>query len=539
MAPVNKESRQLVLSVGFGLLEASSSALLLAISVWFICACAVAGQPAAAPGFNYLVPATLIRLLAITRIMSGYLEKYVGHRLLLNRLAGLRSRLLASVLSANEGPEHARAAAALQQSSEDWAALPTSAFTPQLSSVVLMLGLLLFAAVLLPSAALPLLGLIAVLAIFWVYFVRILDKRLAEREVAQAKLDRSLEGWLMTSDLWSLRPDWQNADAINTTAGEFSYSRHRLEDLAAKGEAVLLILGLFAAAMLFAYLADALATPVAAVPILLVASMRDWLRPGLQGTLKSRAAALGAESLQRDYLPEGLTATGQDYSAPEGQPAPANGVNVLKLEGFAWQREGRAGPSLSVDFVGPGLHLIVGPSGLGKSSLLYALCGELEHRGHLLLDGVEITCDNASSNPPSFYLAEQFGRILSDTLGHNLRLGAPDASDAELLAALDWAALDVEHNALQLRQWLGEQGRPLSGGERKRLALARARLSDAPIWLLDEPFEGLDAETARTIADRLNTEATRRLLIVVAHQYPENLRPQQTVDYGSPVLQID
>ncbi|MEE4277727.1 MAG: ATP-binding cassette domain-containing protein [Halieaceae bacterium] len=532
------ERRLLLAATASLLVESASALLLLAVSVWFISACAVAGQVGVAAGFNYLAPATVIRILAILRIAAGYADRYLGHLLLLRRLARRRHALLHAVFASREGPEHARAASTLQQASEDWAARYSSVLAPQLAAAVLFAGLLLFVGLLLPALAQPLLVLAAFLLCLRFLLVRAADLRVLDQEHCAARLDRELDSWLRSSSLWSLRARWRDPSQLQSVAAAYGAARRRVAKLAAQGEDVLLVSGLLSAVVLYAIAAGIEATPMATVPILLAAALRDWLRPAMVAVLRGRETQQRCRAMFYAYAPPGAANTAQvGAETVRGHGA---SVPCLELEAFRWRRGERRAAPLSACLRGPGLYLLTGSSGVGKSSLFQAMAGELDYEGSAMVDGAELRDLSPAQRVGLVYLAEQFTRVLSDTLAHNLRLAAPDASDEALQSALRWSEFAEDTD---LRQWVGEQGRPLSGGERKRLSLARARLSSAPLWLLDEPFEGMDAALAARIGDRLHEAAQTRLILIASHRVPATLHPRAVIDCPAPdpggVLLVD
>jgi len=520
---VTGERPLFAISIAALLLEALAGFLLLAVSVWFISACAVAGQASVAVNFNYVAPATVIRLLAILRIGAGYGEKYLGHLLLLRRLARCRHRLLASVFRDGRGPEHARATATLQQAAEDWAAVYSAVVAPQLAGTLLFVGLSLFVALLLPTQAVPLLTLGAVLLALRVLLQRLSDRLIETRETQAGRLDRALESWLGSSSLWSLNSAWSDVSVLEAKAAGYAASRRRLDALVRRGEDLLLVAGLITATALLYTAADHPATPLTSVPILVVAALRDWLRPALAASVRGRDTRHRIRSMSSHYDVGDAPVT--DTSDTQ-RPAAVTG---LRLENFRWQREDRVGAPLTTDLEAPGLYLLEGSSGTGKTSLFEALSGELGYGGSARLGGVELNALDAGERRARLYLAEQFGHVFSDTLEHNLRLASPEATDADLVDALRWSGFIGAAETTELRQWLGEQGRLLSGGERKRLLLARAFLSRAPVWLVDEPFEGLDEALALSMARRLNEAARSHLIIVASHLTPPFLQPRGSI----------
>lgn len=164
---------------------------------------------------------------------------------------------------------------------------------------------------------------------------------------------------------------------------------------------------------------------------------------------------------------------------------------------------------------------ILGKTGSGKSSLLQLLVRNYESQsGQILLAGRSLQDYSQDCLRANLCLLTQRVHIFSDTLRNNLQIASiEEISDQKMRAVLLKVGLDKlvsQKEGLDL--WLGEGGRPLSGGEQRRLGLARVLLNDAPILLLDEPTEGLDRETERQILSLLFAHCQNKTLIMVTHR---------------------
>lgn len=168
---------------------------------------------------------------------------------------------------------------------------------------------------------------------------------------------------------------------------------------------------------------------------------------------------------------------------------------------------------LPIDFtVAPGETLLLtGASGTGKSTLAAALMGFTSYKGSLTIGGVEVREINNLSEYLSGTL--QQGHIFNTTLRENLKIADSQSSDAALIEILE----AVELTEISLDEVLGKFGRALSGGEAKRLSIARVLLSSAPILILDEPLEHLDHERALRIQASIARVAAGKSLIVITH----------------------
>jgi ATP-binding cassette subfamily C protein CydC len=176
---------------------------------------------------------------------------------------------------------------------------------------------------------------------------------------------------------------------------------------------------------------------------------------------------------------------------------------------------------LSLDIPRGARVAVLGPSGAGKSTLA-ALALQVAHpwSGRVLLAGADTAAMRADDVRARFSWLSQATHLFNDTVRANLKLARPDADDASLWAALDAAQIGDVVRGLPdgLDTWLGENGGTLSGGQARRLALARALLSPAPILILDEPCAGLDAQTEQDFMTTLNEVAAGRSVLLIAHR---------------------
>ncbi len=164
---------------------------------------------------------------------------------------------------------------------------------------------------------------------------------------------------------------------------------------------------------------------------------------------------------------------------------------------------------------------IVGPSGAGKTTL-YALIQRFQEpsTGAVKLDGLNINTLDLETLRNNIATVPQDPTIFSGTIADNIRLGRPDATDAEVKAAAQAARVSEFAEKLpdQYNSMLGERGITLSGGQRQRLAIARAILRDAPVLLLDEATSALDAESEAMIQEALEDLTKGRTTLVIAHR---------------------
>jgi ATP-binding cassette subfamily C protein CydD len=160
---------------------------------------------------------------------------------------------------------------------------------------------------------------------------------------------------------------------------------------------------------------------------------------------------------------------------------------------------------------------IVGATGIGKSSLLHALLGLAPiGSGRILIDGAPLP-DPGLRGAVSW--AGQSVALLPESIAANLRVARPDADDVALHRAVALAGLEavIAGRAGGMESVLDPSGSGLSGGERRRIGLARACLRDAPLWLLDEPTADLDSAMALDLIGRVLAATKGRTVLLVTH----------------------
>jgi len=176
---------------------------------------------------------------------------------------------------------------------------------------------------------------------------------------------------------------------------------------------------------------------------------------------------------------------------------------------------------LTLDIPAGSRIAILGPSGSGKSTLAALALKVVEpQEGRVLLGGVDIARLRADDVRSRIAWLSQDTHLFSDTVRANLALARDDATDADYWAALDRAGIAdmVRGFPDGLDSWIGEGGLQVSGGQGRRLALARALLSQAPVLILDEPATGLDSVTERAFLVTLNDVAAGRTVILITHR---------------------
>lgn len=403
---------------------------------------------------------------------------------------------------------------------------------PIVSSLVAGLMAVALTAVLAPSVGLVLTGLLLVIAagcaVAWG-----LESR-SRSSLLGARADVMRVSDLVARQATELRA----VGGEETALGWLADAHDRLRAAVARQSAgralvaALILVGTAAAAAAAAFLArDAgVSGPVAALLVVTPVAVGDAFAP-LVETMRSLARAQGSQDRLEILLDQepAVAGTGRarlgeanDEGEPAAYPAP-----LLTLRGVSasWTEGSRQLPTMDLDLQ-PGRRVaVVGANGSGKSTLLAVLARHLDPaEGTYAVDGVDVRDVALADLRARFAVVDDEPHIFASTLRENLRLARPGAGDEALTDALDRAGLGTWRRGLAegLDTRLGTDGRGVSGGERARLGLARALLSQRPVILLDEPVAHLDHATAMAVLDDVMSSTTDRTVVMVSHR-PEGL----------------
>ncbi len=474
---------------------------LLGLSGWFLTGAAVAGAggPIAAQAFNYLLPSALIRALAIGRTTLRYAERYFGHSAALRAMARLRPALYARITQAS--PEAALGLSRGEASSRfiQDVALLENALVMQSAPASAIGGIAI--AVLCnglanPLAALVVLALMAAALAAGLRINRLQGDGRNEQAAIGALKSRFHEAMTILPDVrtYDLKvPLMAGFERLEDKVRAAKLDNSQVEALSQA--ATLVFTGI--ALCLVAALTMNSGLPSMALAVLATSagfeSLNGLVRALNQAPATSAARARVAEVFD---LPAAKAATTPSTVTLAGHTCPLDGTLRLRIDG---------------------------PSGSGKTQAIETLLG---------LRGM-------TGSPAAFSLCPQDAGLLTGTIRDNLAMAITGKSDdGQLWAALEDAALSGRVRALPkgLETWIGDGGVTLSGGERKRLALARAYLRPAPVLVLDEPTEGLDLQTEAFVVERLDQRLKRedQGLILISHREGPRRLAQQVLELNAP-----
>lgn len=526
-----------------GLLTVWSVLGLSMVSGWFVTMSAVAGLVAAGShAFNYMVPAAVIRTFAIIRTLSRYGDLMVSHHAVFGLLKQLRVRFFESWARLDFVDRNSQGQSSSQKMHRlvkdidvlnEFVLRFISPWVMAVGSLLLVSSVVLWV---LPKAwySLGLLMLCLLIAATAIHR----GKKLAESEsqlieTRKAKLLDTLPALtsLLIWHRWDAQTD--QLKTLDEAQSALTASAHRLRHVSVLLIQICLSLSLLLllwAAGLFLqhsqitpFAIDTLNQPIMSSAVILAVFLGMVGLSEFIQNLVAEPLALGRSQVAKQRLNDMLVQS----AAKVQHPLACEKNLALKLDEVTVKA-----PNALIGASGLTAHigsdrpcLVVGPSGAGKSTLLQTLAGE-----HALISGsMQLINDGAAVDWQTVDFGNRLGflgqtvDIFDQTLADNLRIAKPDASDDELYAVLERVNLSswLQAQPKGLATALGEYGMAVSGGQARRIALARLLLSPKAVLLLDEPFAGLDALSRQKVWQSL-VDAQRSgqigILMISTHQ---------------------
>ncbi|TLP46199.1 thiol reductant ABC exporter subunit CydC [Cohaesibacter sp. CAU 1516] len=523
----------ILLGIFLSLVTLLANVTLMATSGWFIASMALAGL--AGVSMNYFTPAAIIRAMAITRTVGRYAERLVTHEATLRLVAHLRRWFYDRLEPlAPAGLVASKSGDIFSRIGSDISVLENFYLRVLVPVSVALIALPLFLVFL--SHYSGWLGFIAGLLYLLVGLVLPLFLHWAGKDAARAQIGEAAD---MRADLvegqQALREMlvYGRADAYHTSilrqSQRIASHQRALANLQAVSQSSINFAANLALLVVLVTIiphvqSGLLAGPILPMLCLFALASFEVIQPlplAVQSLLESQTAAariFGLVTVRRKRV---STSSGRPAASHQKPDYDHPALEFLKAGLTYPNREAPAFSGLSLTINKGERVALVGPSGSGKSSVIQALSGFWPlTEGMILVDGTPHDCLNEEALRAHFAVAPQKPHIFNASVRGNLLIANPKASEANLLSVLEQVQLRafVENLPKGLDTALGEAGDSLSGGQVRRLAIARALLSPAPILLLDEPGEGLDAEMEQSILKTIIAQDARTLLLITHGQ---------------------
>jgi len=540
----NHDRKSFTIGVLVSLVPAAAGILLLGVSGWFITAAAVAGLSGVF--LNIFAPSAIIRALAILRTAGRYGERVLTHEATFRFLTDLRNRIFSRFSESRRRGE--RSGKLLNRLTLDIAALDTvylRLVVPAVVTAVLALALLCWWA----TVSWPVFFVGLLFLCVWLGLV-VTSALSADRKNAR-RADAALEAMrLRTADLVAGRRDLAIYGGLEEAAQEVLSAQDRLvaaetseERRAIRLVAVSGVVGqVFLAAMLATAVLGAgagqFSAAFAAGLVLVVMALPETIGQLLPGIARLPRIALAAARTGAQLPEDAGTAEGS--AGPTVVPGQNDRAGVLAFDNVTYRYAGARRDvleGLSFSLAHGEVLAVTGRSGCGKSTVA-ALAARLiqPDKGRIMLNGEDLIQLQEDHLREAVCVLGQRPYLFNDTIAANLRIAAREAEEGALWAALEQAALAdrVASSPLGLETVLGEGGLGLSGGEQRRLALARAFLRRPALFILDEMTEGLDAATASEVLDRFFATRADAAVLMISHKRVETERATRILRLPEP-----
>ncbi|MCU7986022.1 heme ABC transporter ATP-binding protein/permease CydC [Shewanella sp. SW24] len=507
---------------------------LLSLSGWFLSATAVAGLTiVTAQSFNFFTPAGGVRFLSIARTASRYGERLATHEATFKLLTELRvwawQKLLPLSAKNLQGLRRGDMLNRLVADIDTLDHLYLRLLTPMAASL-LMTGLLyLFLAWFDAKLALSLcLFLVAVWLVMPLLFYRLghapSRTMLETKRHYRVQLLDMLQG---QAELSLFGANDRFRQKLNDAEIALFRSQSAMANITALSQAML-ILSTGSALIMMLYLAaqgvgDAVPPgPMFALMVFATMACVEMMMP-IAGAFQHLSGCVLAATRINEITEQKADI---QFAVDTGLKAKSGALQIEDIH-FGYRDDQHVLQGLSLEINAGQKVALLGPTGCGKSSLLALITREWQaQQGHIKLDSLPLSDYSERGLRDAITVISQRIYLFAGTLRENLVLALPviegekrTAHDARLIDVLQRVGLGALLTGDKpLDMWIGEGGRQLSGGEQRRIGVARALLRDAPLLLLDEPTEGLDKRTEREILSLLFEFAQDKTLLMISHR---------------------
>ena len=519
---------QILCGLSLALLTLFTSVFLLSLSGWFLASTAVVGV-AGLYTFNYMLPAAGVRGAAITRTAARYMERLVDHNTTFKILAYLRTLAFRKILplSANQLAQYQRADL-LNRFIVDIDALDhlyLKLFSP-IVTALLTIGIIF---IVLSNINLPVALIITIILTLTLLVVPVIFYQ------AGKELGKNLAK--QQSEYRLLLINYLQGQAELTLFNAQSRYRHKLDELEtnwlrnqqqqstlmALSSALVLLIAGFLTLLVLWLITQYTLSPLVALFVFVSLASAEILAPipgafiflGQVLTSATRTTAIFNQTPDIKFISESESKKVDLSSA------------TLQFENINFSYPNQPFAVLT-DFsltVNQGEHIgLIGKTGCGKSTLLNLVNRAWEPTsGNIYFNGTPLNQLDEKTLRQAIAMVPQVIAIFSDTLRQNLLIGNPQATEQQLIEVLKQVELEKLLNTDQgLNLQIGQGGRALSGGEIRRIGIARALLHNSPLILMDEPTESLDQQTEQQIIQLIKQTCKNKTLIMVTHRLTDN-----------------
>lgn len=529
-------------------LTIAASIGLLTLSGWFLSAAAVAGLTIARETFNYMLPGAFVRGFAMGRTAGRWGERVVSHNATFKLLTDLRVFFFSKLAPLIPGRvSNLRDADLLNRLVADIDAMDHVYLRLVSPMVVGLFGIAGLTALLCwfdRDLGLILGAILLTLLLTWPVLFYKLGKRNGS-ELTQNKADLRIAtlDWLQGySELTLFGAQERYRTAILDTQQRLLKNQLFNAHFAGLAQALLMLANGWTVVLMLWLAADGVAgnspDPMIALVVFATMASVELLMP-IAGAFQHLGQTLTSARRLND-----ITLSEPDVQFTQQDIEHSNEYSI-EYKGITFHY-----PDSDVDVVS-NINLsiparqrvaVVGQTGSGKSTLLQLLNRYWDvQKGEILIAGQPIKGWSESQLRQAISVVSQRVDILNGSLRDNLLMASPDCDDAELTAILAKVGLEKLLTETGLDTWLGDGGRQLSGGEKRRIGIARALLHNAPILLLDEPTEGLDKQTEQQIMQLFESHFVDKTVLFITHRLVDLdkmdaiclIEQGEIVEYGS------